>query len=97
MGLRWSDVELDNRHVFVRQQICGECGEVNEPKTRAGVRQVELPAAAVSELRRWKLRCSKDKPGTYDYVVPARDGGAMCHFNYRASSIGRCIAQSFAT
>jgi integrase len=80
LGVRWGDVELDQRRLLVRQQLCGESGEFREPKTKAGVRFVELPAFVIRELREWKLRCPK---GELDLCFPNSDGGSMDQFNFR--------------
>ena len=57
----------------MRRQLCGQSGELREPKTKAGTRFVELPSFVISRLRTWKLRCPK---GELDLCFPNRDGAA---------------------
>ena len=64
----------------MRRQLCGQSGELREPKTKAGTRFVELPSFVISQLRTWKLRCPK---GELDLCFPNRDGAPMDQFNFR--------------
>lgn len=50
LGLRWRDVDMDARTLHVRM-VLGRDGELAEPKTRSGRRQIELPELAVTALR----------------------------------------------
>jgi integrase len=76
LGLPWSNVDLDNGIVRVRQSLswASVAGEAIgprffPPKTKAGIRDVTIPAALVSALKAWKLACP---PG--DLVFPREDG-----------------------
>ncbi len=64
----------------MRRQLCGQSGELREPKTKAGTRFVELPSFVISQLRTWKLRCPK---GELHLCFPNRDGAPMDQFNFR--------------
>lgn len=50
LGLRWRDVDLEARTLHVRM-VLGRDGELAEPKTRSGRRQIELSDLAVGALR----------------------------------------------
>ncbi len=53
VGLRWVDVDLDNKLISVRQQVVQVGGQlhVGPPKTRAGRRVLPLDQAAADALR----------------------------------------------
>jgi integrase len=53
MGLRRSDIDLENASVSIERSIVelGTDRVIKEPKTQAGVRSVALPAWLVPELR----------------------------------------------
>lgn len=57
MGLRWSDVDLDNRVLHVRQQTQRRRGALydDDPKSRRS-RVVPMPASCIAPLRRHRLR-----------------------------------------
>lgn len=54
LGLRWRDVDLDRAELLVRQQWSRQHGELRfgPPKTRAGLRTIDLDAGTVAVLRR---------------------------------------------
>lgn len=54
LGLRWCDVDLDERTLFIRQQVQAlSHGEIiiDTPKTRAGKRKISIPQTVVTCLR----------------------------------------------
>ena len=53
-GLRWSDVDLNNGVVHVRQRA-DRWGKIGDPKSEAGTRSVPLPPIVINTLREWKL------------------------------------------
>jgi integrase len=83
-GLRWGDVELGERgargRLLVRRTLTwartdGEEGPVRPklypPKTRAGIRDIPIPAELSSVLRTWKLQCPRSE---LDLVFATPDG-----------------------
>jgi integrase len=58
LGLRWCDVDLDNGWLFIRQGLKDVNGKlhVGPVKTKAGERNVKLPAAVVDMLRAHQQR-----------------------------------------
>lgn len=63
LGLRWSDVDLDNRFLVVRTTIQRSGGElrVTEPKTRRSARRIQLPIVAVRALERQRIRQARER------------------------------------
>lgn len=57
VGLRWSDLDLDNRVLYVRQQTQRRRGVLydDDPKSRRR-RAVPLPALCIAPLRRHRMR-----------------------------------------
>lgn len=76
-GLRWCDVELDARVLYVRQRA-DRWGEIGPPKSEAGRRSVPLPPIVVNTLREWKLACPKSE---LDLVFPTSKGKPHSHGN----------------
>jgi integrase len=75
-GLRWSDVDLKQGTLEVRQRA-DRYGRIGSPKSKAGRRTVPLPPQLVQALREWKLACPK---GT-GLVFPAASGDAVALHN----------------
>ena len=75
-GLRWSDVDLKQGKLEVRQRA-DRYGKIDSPKSEAGHRTVPLPPQVVQVLREWKLQCPK---GT-GLVFPAVSGTTVALHN----------------
>ncbi len=75
-GLRWGDIDWLSSQFHVRQQCVA--GRFSEPKTKNGIRRVDIPAVLISELKVWKLRCPN---GEYDLVFPNGAGNPEGHGN----------------
>ena len=75
-GLRWSDVDLKQGRLEVRQRA-DRYGKIGSPKSEAGHRTVPLPPQVVQASREWKLQCPK---GT-GLVFPAVSGDAVALHN----------------
>ncbi|MFJ4369601.1 tyrosine-type recombinase/integrase [Streptomyces chartreusis] len=81
VGLRWSDLDLDNRVLYVRQQTQRRRGVLydDDPKSRRR-RAVPLPALCIAPLRWHRLRqaTARTKAGERwhesDYVFATRTG-----------------------
>ncbi|GGX16901.1 tyrosine-type recombinase/integrase [Streptomyces chartreusis] len=81
VGLRWSDLDLDNRVLYVRQQTQRRRGVLydDDPKSRRR-RAVPLPALCIAPLRWHRLRqaAARTKAGERwhesDYVFATRTG-----------------------
>jgi integrase len=57
-GLRWQDVDFDNRAIHVRQRA-DEFGEIGRPKSEAGERTIPMPPIVINALREWRLACPR--------------------------------------
>jgi integrase len=75
-GLRWSDVELKQGKLEVRQRA-DRYGKIGSPKSESGHRTMPLAPQVVQALREWKLQCPK---GT-GLVFPAVSGAAVALHN----------------
>jgi integrase len=63
LGLRWTDVNLDQATARVVQQVLVENGTVvvHQPKTAAGIRTIALTPSAVAVLRRRRARQAEQR------------------------------------
>jgi integrase len=86
-ALKWSDVQFGAARVDVRRSLSWsrgleEKGKVRpkffEPKTISGYRTLPLPAALVTALKVWKLKCP---PSEYDLVFCRVDGQPLHRSN----------------
>ena len=76
-GLAWSDVDLAEGWLTVRQRA-DRRGVLGPPKSRAGNRRVPLGPMVVNTLRKWQVRCP---PSKADLVFPNRRGKPRRHDN----------------
>ncbi len=76
-GLRWSDVDLKQGELHVRQRA-DRYGVIGKPKSEAGHRTAPLGPMVLNVLREWKLACPKGERGL---VFPAPEGGVALHNN----------------
>jgi integrase len=80
-GLRWSDIDLKQAVLHVRQRA-DRYGQIGPPKSAAGERTVPLPPFLVNTLREWRLACPK---GDRNLAFPNIHGG----LDHRSSVINR--------
>jgi integrase len=94
LALRWADVDLGNATLSVRRSLeeTHRNGlRFKEPKSRSGIRQVDLPPLLVDALRRHrseqaKLRLSLGSAWKdHDLVCCSPDGGPMSPDNLSSS------------
>jgi integrase len=69
-GLTWSNVDLENGSIHVRQRA-DRWGKMGPPKSRAGNRDVPMSPMVRNTLREWKLACPN---GPLGLVFPNRHG-----------------------
>jgi integrase len=65
-GLRWTDLDLDRMTLSVRQRA-DEYGEIGPTKSKAAIRDIHIPEAAATALRKWREACPKSE---LDLVFP---------------------------
>lgn len=76
-GLRWSDVDLQERVIHVRQRA-DKYREIGMPKSDAGQRTIPIGVNLVNTLREWKSACPR---GDLDLVFPNGEGNIEWHPN----------------
>ena len=74
-GLPWSSVDLDAGTLAIVQRAT-EKGNIGPPKSGAGYRTINIPAALVTILRKWKLECPSST-----FVFPNWKGNVEDHTN----------------
>jgi integrase len=86
LGLRWEDVDQEERRVYVRQTleyVPGRGLVFGRPKTPKSRRAVDMPAVAFTILRRWRKQQAQERlaagPLWKDsgLVCTAEDGGPL--------------------
>jgi integrase len=76
-GLRWSDVDLRNGEVHVRQRA-DRFNEIGAPKSDGSRRTVQIGPEVTHALKEWKLACPKSG---LDLVFPTNAGTIENHSN----------------
>lgn len=66
-GLRWSDVDFDQKVVVHVRQRADQFNSIGWPKSKAGRRTIPMSPLVVNTLKEWKLACPK---GRLDLVFP---------------------------
>jgi integrase len=63
VGLKWDDVNLKTGVITVKRRLVRVDGEidVDTPKSRAGMRTVQLPVQALEKLKAWQVRQDVEK------------------------------------
>ena len=83
LALKWGAIDLEAGKIWIREsltwaRIKGETFEERwrfyPPKTKAGIRPLEIPPELVSRLKTWKLKCP---PSKLDLVFPTPEGNPM--------------------
>jgi integrase len=85
LGLRWDDVDLETARLAVRRSRTSVGYEIVEatPKSRKGVRTVDLDNETIAALRRWRMRQLRERiawAGTWTesgYVFTREDGTGL--------------------
>jgi integrase len=86
LGMRWSDVELQERRLRITQQAAQTRGvaTIRKPKTKSSVRTIELPAIAVRALETHRAILLREGSAASELVFPAPTGGIMLRTNFAA-------------
>jgi integrase len=76
LGLKWSDIDWNNRQVHIQRTF--NMQRWYETKTKTSNRKVDLSHSMIQELKRWRLACP---PNKLNLVFPTGGGGPMNHSN----------------
>jgi integrase len=77
-GLKWSDIDWENRQIRIKRTFNG--GRWYQPKTKTSKRSVDLGENTMNQLKRWKLACP---PNDLDLVFPNCEGTPLESNNVR--------------
>lgn len=101
-GLKWSDVDLEERRIHVVRSLTRVKGiegwSLTEPKTKNARRSVPLPPVAMTELRAWKRRQAEERlalgPEWQDhgFVFTTHHGAPLHGANLHGSSFKAVMA-----
>lgn len=78
-GLRWENVDFDNRQIRVCERADSH-NQIGPPKSRSGNRVIPLPPMVLNTLKEWKLKCPR-QDGELAYVFPNGVGNIESHAN----------------
>ncbi|WP_439399337.1 tyrosine-type recombinase/integrase [Bradyrhizobium sp. PMVTL-01] len=76
-GLRWADVDFEDRKINVTQRA-DTFHKIGRLKSKAGYRSIPCPPMVINALREWKLVCPKSELGL---VFPTGSGKVESHSN----------------
>lgn len=76
-GLPWSNVDLDDGLIHIRQRA-DAWGKIGKPKSKAGNRDIPLAPMLVNALRQWRDECPV---GQHGLVFPNTEGNVESHSN----------------
>ena len=98
LGLRWSDLDFDERHLHVRQTVLSVNYEltIGHPKTRRGERRITLDPETLRVLREHRTAQHHEKDllgsGYRDSdLVFARENGDPVHPDYFSQTFDRTV------
>jgi integrase len=97
LGLRWTDLDLENGRLSVRQTLVSVAYKVriSDVKTGSGRRTIDLDEGTVSVLRHWRQirRGELDAEPAEGDVVFAKPDGSWIHPDYLSQSFDRKVAK----
>ena len=76
LGLKWSDVDWKNNQIHIQRTFTK--GEFFATKTKTSNRKIDLGPNVMTELKKWKLACPKNKLGL---IFPNGEGNPMNYSN----------------
>ena len=76
LGLKWDDLDLVNNQIHIQRTFNN--GRFFTTKTKASNRKIDLGAMVMTELKRWKLACPKNK---LNLIFPNQAGNPINHNN----------------
>jgi len=79
LGLKWSDMEWDNKQVHIQRTFNNQ--KWYDVKTTTSNRRIDLGPAMIAALKKWKLACP---PNRLNLIFPNDAGGPINHSNMRS-------------
>lgn len=86
MGLRWKDIDFENKLIFIRQTLSHDGKELrNVAKTKASIRSISLPEALIKQLNKERKKCIENKLKNgknfedHDLVICTKHGKPISH------------------
>jgi integrase len=76
-GLRWEDVNFDEREISIKQRADAR-NKIGKLKSKTAYRSIPMPPMVVNALREWRLLCPK---GALGLVFPSGAGNVESHSN----------------
>ena len=76
LGLRWKDIEWENKQVHIQRTF--NKGRFFTTKTKGSNRRIDLAPMVIKSLKEWRLACPKDKLGL---IFPNKAGNPMNYSN----------------
>lgn len=94
-GLKWSDLESQMESLSVQRTVyeARSVLEINEPKTAAGRRRVDLPNIAAIALRQHRLKMLEEGNDS-EWIFCDVKGGLLRRNNFRRRSFGPILKSS---
>ena len=76
-GLRWDDINFDDREISIKQRADAK-NRIGKLKSKAAYRSIPMPPMVANALREWRLLCPK---GEHGLVFPSGAGNVESHSN----------------
>jgi len=76
LGLKWSDVDWENSQIYIQRTFNKGC--FYSTKTQTSNRRIDLGPAMMTDLKRWRLACLKNR---LQLVFPNESGNPMNYSN----------------
>jgi integrase len=62
LGLRWKDIDFENKRIYIRQTLSHDGKELrNVTKTKASVRSISIPDTLIKQLNKERKTCNGNK------------------------------------
>jgi integrase len=76
-GLRWDDVNFEDREISIKQRADAR-NRIGKLKSKAAYRSIPMPSMVANALREWRLLCPRGELGL---VLPSGAGKVESHSN----------------
>ncbi|MEH7417384.1 tyrosine-type recombinase/integrase [Neobacillus drentensis] len=62
LGLRWRDIDFENKIIYIRQTLSHDGKELrNAAKTKSSLRSITIPEALIQQLKKERKKCNENK------------------------------------